>query len=212
MTGQFITFEGIEGSGKSTQIRILADYLKLRGHEVVTTREPGGTPIGEKIRRVLLNTEFKNMTPVTELLLYAAARCQHVQEVIAPAKETGKIILCDRYSDATTAYQGAARHIDAKFLKAVHQLATGNLKPDLTILLDCPVEMGLQRVQEREPEIPGLANLDRFEQEKIDFHERVRQGYLKIAKTEPQRVKVIDALAEVHAIHEKIAEEVMRIL
>lgn len=212
MSGKFITFEGIEGSGKSTQIRILADYLKLRGHEVVSSREPGGTPIGEKIRQVLLTPESKNMQPVTELFLYAAGRCQHVQEVIKPAKMAGKIVLCDRYADATTAYQGAARNIDAKLLKAIHQLATDNLKPDLTVLLDCPVELGLRRIEERQPAIPGLGGLDRFEQEKIEFHEQVRQGYLKIAKAEPKRVRVIDALGDIHTVHEKIVEAVIKIL
>lgn len=212
MAGKFITFEGIEGSGKTTQLRILADFLQLRGHEVMVTREPGGTPIGEKIRQVLLNAEFKEMRPLTELLLYAAARCQHVEEIIRPALERGKIVLCDRYADATIAYQGEARQIDKKFLKEIHQLATNNLKPDLTLLLDCPVEVGLKRIQERESEIPGQTNLDRFEKEKQDFHERVRRGYLKIAKEEPQRVKPIDVLADVQTIHEKIIEEVRRIL
>lgn len=210
MMGKFITFEGIEGSGKSTQIRILADALKLRGKTVVTTREPGGTPIGEKIRQVLLNAEFKNMEPMTELLLYAAGRCQHVNEIIRPALEAGKIVLCDRYADATGAYQGAARRIDPKWLKILHQLAAGDLQPDRTLLLDCPVETGLQRIENRQAEIPGLG--DRLEQEKIEFHKRVRQGYLKIAKGQPQRVKVMDALGEVHAIHEKILEEALRIL
>lgn len=179
---------------------------------MVTTREPGGTTIGEKIRQVLLHPEFKKMEPVTELLLYAAGRCQHVVEIIQPAMAAGKIVLCDRYADATAAYQGAARNIDAKFLRVVHQLATDGLKPDLTLLLDCPVEMGLQRIQERQPAIPGLGGLDRLEQETIDFHERVRQGYLKIAKTEPGRVVVVDALGEIDAIHEKIVEAVMRVL
>lgn len=212
MSGKFVTFEGIEGSGKTTQIRILEDYLRVRGFATLLTREPGGTAIGEKIRQVLLNAEFKEMQPLTELLLYAAARCQHVEEVIRPALAAGKIVLCDRYADATTAYQGEARQIDKKFLKEIHQLATGNLKPDLTLLLDCPVEIGLKRIQERESEIPGQTNLDRFEKEKKDFHERVRQGYLKIAQEEPQRVKVIDTLADVQTIHEKIVEEVRRIL
>lgn len=210
MRGKFITFEGIEGCGKSTQIKILDDYLRLRGHTTVLTREPGGTPIGEKIRQVLLNAQHQEMKPLTELLLYAAGRCQHVHQIIAPALEAGKIVLCDRYADATEAYQGAARGIDKKFLHTLHQLATENLKPDLTILLDCPVEIGLKRTQERESEVVGQANLDRFEKEAFDFHERVRQGYLKIAQAEPQRVKVVSGMEDVQKVHEKIVEEVMR--
>lgn len=212
MAGKFITFEGIEGCGKTTQIRILNDYLSLRGHTTVLTREPGGTAIGEKIRLVLLNAAFKEMLPLTELLLYAAARCQHVHEVILPALKEGKIVLCDRYADATEAYQGGARGIDRSFLKTIHNVATGNLKPDLTILLDCPVEIGLKRTQERESEFKGQTNLDRFEKEKMDFHENVRKAYLQIAKAEPQRVKIIDALGDIEAVHEKIVEEVMRVI
>lgn len=210
MAGRFITFEGIEGCGKTTQIRILEDYLKMRGHPVVLTREPGGTAIGEKIRQVLLNAAFKEMQPLTELLLYAAARCQHVEEVIRPALAAGKIVLCDRYADATTAYQGEARGIPSQFLQTLHQLGTGNLQPDLTFLLDCPVEIGLKRIQERESEIPGQTNLDRFEKEQYDFHERVRQGYLQIARAEPHRIKVINALEDVHAVHEKIVSNVVQ--
>ena len=212
MRGLFITFEGIEGCGKTTQIRILDDYLKARGHTTILTREPGGTAIGEKIRQVLLNAQHKEMRPLTELLLYAAGRCQHIHQIILPSLENGKIVLCDRYSDATDAYQGEARGIDKKFLKTIHELATENLKPNLTLLLDCPVEIGLRRTQERESEMVGQTNLDRFEKEAKDFHERVRQGYLKIARAEPQRVKVVDAMSDVQTIHEKIVEEVMRIL
>lgn len=212
MRGLFITFEGIEGSGKTTQIRILEDYLRLRGHATLLTREPGGTRIGEKIRKVLLNAEFKEMHPLTELLLYAAARSQHIHEVILPALEEGKIVLCDRFYDATFAYQGQARHIDENFLKEIHRLCAEDLKPDLTLLLDCPVEMGLKRIQERESEVRGQTNLDRFEKEDFDFHEKVRQGYLKIAKAEPHRVKVIQVLDDVEAIHEKVVREIMAII
>lgn len=212
MLGKFITFEGIEGCGKTTQIRILNDFLKLRGYMTLLTREPGGTAIGEKIRQVLLNADFKEMKSMTELLLYAAARCQHVHQIILPAIQEGKIVLCDRYADATTAYQGGARGIDKNFLKNIHQVATNGLKPDLTILLDCPVEIGLQRIRERESEIPGQTNLDRFEKEKIDFHEKVREAYLRIAKEEPGRVKIISALDDIQTIHDKITQEVMRVI
>ena len=212
MAGIFITFEGIEGCGKSTQIRILNDTLKAKGEDTVLTREPGGTAIGEKIRQVLLNADFKAMFPLTELLLYAAARCQHVGEVIRPALDQGKIVLCDRYADATTAYQGAARSIDKQFLKKIHQLSTNDLKPDLTLLLDCPVELGLQRTREREPELPEGASMDRFEKENLEFHQRVRNGYLQIAKEEPSRVKIINALDDIETVHQNIVQEVMRIL
>lgn len=212
MIGKFITFEGIEGSGKTTQIRILDGYLRLRGYTTLITREPGGTPIGEKIRQVLLNAQFKEMRSLTELFLYAAARHQHIQEIILPALQEGKIILCDRFSDATQAYQGGARGLDRNLLKTLHQTVVGKLKPDLTLLLNLPVEMGLKRIQEREPEIPGQPNLDRFEKEKIDFHEKVRGEYLKIANAEPNRVKVINALEDVETIHQKIVEEALRII
>lgn len=213
MLGTFITFEGIEGCGKSTQIKILEDYLKMRGHATVLTREPGGTAIGEKIRKVLLNAEFKNMLPLTELFLYAAARCQHVGEVIRPALEAGKIVLCDRYADATTAYQGAARAIHKPFLTKIHQLATDDLKPDLTLLLDLPVEIGLRRARERQSENFGrTTDGDRFENEEALFHEKVREGYLQIAKEEPGRVKIVNALDDIETIHQNVVQEVIRVL
>ncbi|OGQ06312.1 MAG: dTMP kinase [Deltaproteobacteria bacterium RIFCSPLOWO2_01_44_7] len=210
--GIFITFEGIEGCGKSTQIRILEDYLKLRGHPVLLTREPGGTTIGENIRKVLLNANFKEMSSLTELFLYAAARCQHVGEVIKPALKEDKIVLCDRFADATSAYQGTARSIDKKFLTEIHQLATDNLKPNLTILIDCPVEIGLQRALERQSEIAGQSKLDRLEKESTKFHEKVREGYLKIAHEEPQRVKVINGMDDIETVHQKVVEEVMKLI
>lgn len=190
----FITFEGIEGCGKSTQIRLLEGHLQKRGLPVLRTREPGGTPVGEKIRQVLLNRDFKEMGPVTELLLYAAARAQHIDQVIRPALQAGKTVLCDRYADATEAYQGYARGLDKTLLKMLHKIAAGNLKPDLTFLLDCPVELGLARVRER----------NRFEEEAAAFHEKVRQGYLHVARGEPKRIKVIDAGGSVETIHRKI--------
>ena len=210
--GIFITFEGIEGCGKSTQIRILEDYLKLRGHPVLLTREPGGTTIGENIRKVLLNANFKEMSSLTELFLYAAARCQHVGEVIKPALKEDKIVLCDRFADATSAYQGTARSIDKKLLTEIHQLATDNLKPNLTILIDCPVEIGLQRALERQSEIAGQSKLDRLEKESTKFHEKVREGYLKIAHEEPQRVKVINGMDDIETVHQKVVEEVMKLI
>ena len=203
MSGFFITFEGIEGSGKTTQIRLLADYLAQQGKKVVLTREPGGTAIGDKIRTVLLNPDFKSMTSMTELFLYAAARCQHVEEFIRPALERGAVVLCDRYADATTAYQGFGRGIDRKLLATLHQLATRNLWPHLTFVLDCPVETGLQRALSREAKRKGPA-ADRFEKEERDLHERVRQGYLQLAQEEPKRVKIVEASDPPDQIHKVI--------
>lgn len=207
MPGTFITFEGIEGSGKTTQIRLLAKALEQKKLPIVLTREPGGTEIGDRIRTVLLNPDFHAMHPMTELFLYAAARCQHIHQVIRPALDAGKIVLCDRYADATTAYQGFGRAIDLGWLRQLHQLATGNLNPDLTLLLDCPVASGLKRAVAREAKQTGVAE-DRFEQEKKTFHEKVRQGYLHIAKEEPKRVHIIDADGGIQEIHERILKVV----
>lgn len=210
--GLFITFEGIEGCGKTTQIKILEDYLRTRGLSVVLTREPGGTLIGDQIRVVLLKPENMRMNPTTELFLYIAARCQHVKELIEPALNAGKTVLCDRFFDATTAYQGCARRIDKNFLRQLHQYATGNLIPDLTILLDCPAEIGLRRALDRNVQSSELEAEGRFEQEAIDFHERVREGYLEIARQNPDRVKVINATDDIETIRENIAQEINKVL
>lgn len=208
MKGKFITFEGIEGSGKTTQIRLLSDVLRGDGLDIVLTREPGGTTIGERIRSVLLDSTHKSMAPIAELLLYAAARNQHVEEVILPAVEAGKIILCDRYADATTAYQGAARELDPSILKDVHRIATEGLWPDLTVLLDLPASEGLGRARDRNRKSAEAAREDRFEREALDFHERVRAGYLAIAKEEPNRCRVVDATGDVEELHSKIRKVV----
>ncbi len=205
MKGIFITFEGIEGSGKSTQIKLLARHLAQLGRDALLTREPGGTKIGEKIRSVLLDASHQGMTPITELMLYAAARRQHVEEVIEPALREGRIVLCDRYADATTAYQGAARRIDPALIKAVHQVATGGLMPELTLLLDLPAKGGLARAIERNANDNTEPGHDRFEREAIEFHERVRAGYLAIAREEPKRVIVIDAQGSAEELHKKIS-------
>ena len=208
MAGTFITFEGVEGCGKSTQLELLAQHLKGSGRQVLTTREPGGTPIGERIRSILLDSAHSEMKPITELLLYAAARHQHVSEVIQKALESGAIVLCDRYADATTAYQGAARKVDPAVLNELHQIATGGLEPHLTILLDCPANVGLGRARARnaKEDIEGTA--DRFEREELAFHERVREGYLAIARAWPQRVTVIDATSDAQTTHRRIAQVV----
>ncbi|MBT3182265.1 MAG: dTMP kinase [Deltaproteobacteria bacterium] len=200
----FITFEGIEGCGKTTQIHLLNKHLCDSGHSTLLTREPGGTPIGERIRSILLDSKNDNMSPRTELLLYTAGRNQHIVEKIQPALDEGKIVLCDRYADATTAYQGAARKIDSSIIEEIHKVATGGLMPVFTFLLDCPAEVGLGRARARNETDSTAGTLDRFEQEKMDFHERVRQGYLNIAKREPERMIIIDATLNPDAMHEKI--------
>jgi dTMP kinase len=180
----FITFEGIEGCGKSTQAGLLRELLEGRGLSVLVTREPGGSPIGEQIRHILLDPGNHGMVALAELLLYEASRCQHVEAVIKPALDAGKVVICDRFFDASTAYQGYARGLDIAMVGRLNLVATGGRKPDLTIVLDLPVDMGLMRLGR---------NLDRIESEAVEFHERVRQGYLKIAENEPGRVKVVNA-------------------
>jgi dTMP kinase len=189
--GCFITFEGPEGCGKTTQIKLLADSLAEKGSRVLLTREPGGCPISDKIREVLLDAANSGMVPLTELFLYAAARAQHVSEIITPALEAGNIVICDRFTDATVAYQGHGRQLDLALIGQLNRLAIGQLRPHLTILLDCPVEIGLGRAVARIEATKG-AKEERFEQESIQFHQRVRAGYLQLAAAEPDRFVVID--------------------
>lgn len=195
--GKFITFEGIEACGKTTQIKLLDKYLSQKGYKTVLTREPGGTKIGDLIRSILLDTKNKNMHPKTEWLLYAAGRAQHVEELIKPSLVKGWFVLSDRYIDSTIAYQGAARRLDTETLKQLNDIATGGLKPDITIVLDITAEEGLKRAH-------GRGALDRFEQEELDFHKRVRNGYLELAKLEPARIKVVDGSKNVDEIHKEI--------
>lgn len=204
----FITFEGVEGSGKSTQIRLLADKLERAGHKVLLTREPGGCPIADAIRQVLLDPKHRNMSPRAELLLYAAARAQHVEEIIRPALANGSIVLCDRFSDATLAYQGEGRGLDCGTIKTLNTMAAQDLKPDLTLLLDMPVEMGLTRAVNRNSQQTG-AREDRFELESLQFHQRVRDGYLKLATAE-DRFVIVDAQGtqpDVAARIERVVED-----
>jgi dTMP kinase len=181
--GIFITFEGIEGCGKSTQAKRVREMLIESGLEVVYTREPGGSCIGEQIRDILLDPKNTAMVPLTELLLYEASRHQHMAEVINPALEAGKVVICDRFFDASTAYQGHARGLNVADVERLNLIASGGKRPDLTIILDLPAEIGLKRIGK---------NPDRIEGEGVEFHERVRAGYLKIAAREPDRVKVVD--------------------
>jgi len=187
----FITFEGVEGSGKTTQIQRLKRYLTQKGIPCKLTREPGGCPIGEKVRKILLDPNHREMVPLSETLLYEAARAQHVKEVIEPLLRKGVGVLCDRFNDATIAYQGYGRGVDLRLVERLNRLSSQRIKPDITFLLDCPSDVGLKRALQRN-QILRKEREGRFEGEKIQFHRRVRRGYLAIAKKEPHRVKVID--------------------
>lgn len=205
----FITFEGIEGCGKSTQIKFLAEYLRIQGQEVLLTREPGGCSIADQIRSMLLDAANREMVPVTELMLYASARAQHVAEVIQPALKRQTLVLCDRFSDATRAYQAFGRGIERQTIETLNSLACSGLDPDVTVLLDCPVEVGLQRARQRIEGSSGPRE-ERFELESLAFHQKVRDGYLQLAAEEPQRFIVIDAQGTPEQIAERIQGEIVR--
>lgn len=191
--GIFITFEGVDGAGKTTQVQRLATAL---GPNVVLTREPGGTPVAERIRDLFLTAD--GITPMTELLLIAAARAQHVDERIRPALAANQIVICDRFIDATVAYQGYRGGIDLALIQRLNHIATGGLTPDITFILDLPPEVGLQRQQH------GRTHRDRLDKEPLDSHRKVREGYLSAAKAEPHRVKLIDATQSPDAVHSNI--------
>jgi dTMP kinase len=206
----FITFEGIEGSGKTTQLLRLLEYLQGLDYQVVATREPGGCPISDSIRTLLLDPANDEMASRTELLLYSAARAQHVVEFIKPALAAGKIVLCDRFSDATTVYQGEGRGLDRKKLEEINEFAAEGLTPDLTLLLDYPAEEGLQRARERN-QVGNLESEGRFELETLTFHQRIRQGYLALA-THEERVYIIDALGDEEVVTERINSVIDRFI
>lgn len=191
MRSMFITFEGIEGCGKSTQARRLFDRLRRLNIPLAMTREPGGTRIGNDIRQILLNSRNQDLSPFAELLLYEADRVQHVEEVIRPALEQNKWVVCDRFSDATTVYQGYARGLNMDLIHFLNETACLGIRPDITFLLDCPVEVGLERALKRDRSSPEMGQ-DRFEREQLGFHEAVRAGYLMIAEKECDRVVVVD--------------------
>jgi dTMP kinase len=197
-----ITLEGIEGSGKTTQLLRLKEHLQNCGHQVAVTREPGGCRIADAIRTLLLDPGNDSIVPQAELLLYSAARAQHVAEFILPALEQGKIVVCDRFADATTVYQGVGRGLDMAQIEAVNRFASEGLTPDLTLLLDYPVEEGLQRARMRNQSI-NLESEGRFELESLTFHRRIRQGYLDLAACE-KRFRVIDAIGHEDAIAERV--------
>jgi dTMP kinase len=201
----------VEGSGKTTQIQRLKRYLTQKGFPCRVTREPGGGPIGEKIRKILLNPEHREMSPLTELLLYEASRAQHVIEVVKPLLEKGMVVLCDRFSDASIAYQGYGRKLDLKWVERLNRLSSQGIKPDITFLLDCPSDVGLKRALQRNQMLKKEKE-ERFEREKIQFHHRVRKGYLSIAKKEPHRVKVIDTREGEEKVFERIRQIVDAVL
>lgn len=212
----FITFEGIEGCGKTTQIRLLAEKLRQSGRQVLATREPGGCPIADAVRAILLDTGNSAMSPRAELLLYAAARAQHIDEVIRPALQAGTLVLCDRFTDATLAYQGFGRGLDRELINRLNDTATDNVVPNLTLLLDFApeekqslhfsTEEGLRRARTRNDASEG-PDEGRFEQESLDFHRRVRAGYLELA-AKHERFRVIDARGSIEEVGERVTKAV----
>ncbi len=202
--GKLISFEGSEGSGKSTQIALLAEALQKAKREVVTTREPGGTEIGEQIRNIIVhNSRGDEMCAETELLLFAAARAQVVREVIAPALIRGAVVLSDRFLDSSTVYQGIGRNLAAGPVDQINRFAVGNVMPDVTIVIDVPTEVSIARLKQRASDLP-----DRMERENLDFYTKIREGYLVLAKGMPQRFVVIDGTKSQDAIAKKIWVEV----
>ena len=206
--GKLVSFEGSEGSGKSTQIALLARHLQLLGREVITTREPGGTEIGEQIRNIIVhNSKGDEMCPETELFLFAAARAQLVREVIAPALVRGNIVLSDRFLDSSTVYQGIARNLATDPVQQINHFAVGNVMPDLTLILDVPTEVSLQRIRLRASDLP-----DRMERENAEFFGKVREGYLLLARSMPQRFHVIDGTQPEAAIEKEVWSTVQKLL
>ena len=199
MKGIFISFEGIEGTGKSTQSRLLSEHLRAKGFSVTRTEEPGGTPISLKIRELLLSLDSRDMDPVTELLLYNASRVQHIRKVISPALQRGDIVITDRFSDSTIAYQGYGRGISLELLDSLDLISTNRMRPDITILLDLDVETGLKRNRE-------INKNDRLELEDIAFHQKVRKGFLALLAKEPERIKLVDCSVSLEDVHTKIVK------
>ncbi|MGH2626361.1 MAG: dTMP kinase [Anaerolineales bacterium] len=201
---RFLTLEGPDGSGKSTQARLLAEHLRAGGENVLLTREPGGTAIGDKIRKVLMDLGNQGMAPAAEFLLFSASRAQLVRQVIRPQLEAGGVVVCDRFADSSLAYQGYGHRLSLVTVRAVNSLATGDMVPDLTFLLDIPVEVGLQRRREQ-----GAWN--RLDDYDLEFHQRVRAGYLELARAEPQRWIVVDAAKEEGEVWQQVERELGRL-
>jgi dTMP kinase len=210
--GKFITFEGLDGTGKSTQMRKLAVVLREAGHKVIETREPGGTPTAEKIRKVLLDSGTAGLAPLAEMALMFASRAQHIAEVIEPELAAGNIVLCDRFTDSTEAYQGSGRRLGSQPVRELHRILCGDLQPDLTILMDSNPHASVRRARRRNQRASKSSSRshdeNRFEQETRSFFGRVREGYLAIAKREPERVAIVDARGTPEQTHRKILEVV----
>jgi dTMP kinase len=208
---RFITLEGGDGTGKTTQLKALQHHLESQGRRCVVTREPGGTSLGRLIRQALLEAGKEPIAPTAELFLYLADRAQHVQDIILPAIKDGKIVLCDRYTDSTLAYQGYGRGISMEILRRLNAVADQGVQPDLTLLLDCPVELGLARTANRQLEIGAdCGREDRFEREKLEFHEKVRAGFLDLARAEPRRFRILDAAQPAAEVAREIRDIVDR--
>lgn len=205
MTGRFIVFEGIDGAGKTTQFNLLKEYLQQQGVKVFAAREPGGTPVGEELRKILLNPQYGDLHYRTEALLYAAARAQLVYSKIIPALNEGKVVLCDRFVDSTIAYQGYGRGLSERFLEQINDLATGGLKPDLVLVFDLTVEQSLKRVNKRK-------NNDRLESEAQTFYRQVRKGYLEICRKYPENHLLLDASLTISELHQLVKEAVEGLL
>lgn len=205
MPGTFITFEGIDGSGKSTQLRLLGNFLRANGCDALLTREPGGTTLGSRLRAVLLDA-LEEVDPLTELLVFAADRAQHVRRKLQPALEAGRVVISDRYADATVAYQGGGRGFAPELISQIVQLATGGLKPDLTLLFHVSIKESTNRTTRRSTSRSSTTKVprDRLDIENADFHTRVRDAYLQIARAEPERVKLIDSSGPVEKTHERV--------
>ena len=212
--GKFITFEGLDGTGKSTQMRKLAEALRAAGHKVIETREPGGTPTGEKIRKVLLDSGTAGLAPLSEMALMFASRAQHIAEVIEPGLAAGSIVLCDRFTDSTEAYQGSGRRLGSDAVRQLHRVLCGNLEPDLTLLLDSNPHASVRRARRRNKRASKNGGRghdeNRFESETRAFFGRVRDGYMVIARREPGRVVTVDARGTPGQTHERIVEVVRR--
>jgi len=207
--GLFITMEGIDGCGKTTQTSLLAHALNERGHEVIVTRQPGGTRVGERVRDILLANTSVGLVPLAEMLLYAADRAQHVNELIRPSLEAGRIVISDRYTDSTVAFQGYGRGLDLKIIDQLNDLATGGLKPDLTILLTVTPEAARARFDSRHSKDESQKGMTRFEEESMDFHERVRAGYERLVAAHPERIRTVDASGTREETHEKVLATVL---
>lgn len=206
-----ITFEGIEGSGKTTQMKLTGSFLRRRRVSFFMTEEPGGTPMGRRIREILLNrAPEENICTEAEILLFSAARAQHVRMAILPALKEGKLVLCDRFYDATIAYQGFGRGANIRFIKELNDFSSPGLKPGMTILFDLPVETGLKRAMDRisllKESSKDAVLEDRFEREELEFHQRVREGYLSLAREEPERFRIIDSAAGIQTVHGQVCD------